>query len=166
MSLGDVYILNGDNRMAQEYYKNALSFEKLGFVGPSWFNLLRLRIISVQVMNNEKHIDLKLLYSYVSQNKIRRIEGTFMRYLSQILLHIDEEHISEAENWIKQAIEADKRNGVMFDLGMDYALYAELFKLKEDRSKAKENLGKALDMLKKCGADGWVGRYEKELAEL
>ena len=52
----------------------------------------------------------------------------------------------------------------MFNLGKDYALYAELFKRKGDRLKAQENLGKAIEIFKECGADGWVEKYEKELA--
>ena len=32
--------------------------------------------------------------------------------------------------------------------------------------KARENLGKAIEILKECGADGWVNKYEKELALL
>jgi hypothetical protein len=55
---------------------------------------------------------------------------------------------------------------MMFQLGKDYALYAELFKRKGDRSRAGENLGKAIEILKECGADGWVEKYEKELAQL
>jgi hypothetical protein len=53
----------------------------------------------------------------------------------------------------------------MFNLGKDYVLYADLFKRKGDRPKAKENLGKAIEILKECGADGWVARYEKELTK-
>ena len=44
----------------------------------------------------------------------------------------------------------------MFELGQDYALYAELFKRKGDQSKAKENLNKTIEIIKECGADGWV----------
>jgi len=164
--LGDVYILTGDHRRAHEYYNNALSYEKLGFVGPSWLNLLRLIITFAKVMNNEKDIDLKSLYSHVSQNKIRRLEGSFRRYLSEILLNIDDDHISEAEDWIKQAIEADKKNGVMFELGIDHAVCAEIFKRKGDKSKAREMLDRAIEIFKKCGADGWIQKYEKELTKL
>ncbi len=53
---------------------------------------------------------------------------------------------------------------MMWHLGRDYALYAELFKRKDDKSKAKENLAKAIEILKECGADGCVEKYEKELA--
>jgi hypothetical protein len=37
---------------------------------------------------------------------------------------------------------------------------------KGDQSKAKENLNKAIDILKECGAEGWVEKYEKELAAI
>jgi tetratricopeptide (TPR) repeat protein len=70
----------------------------------------------------------------------------------------------EAEDWIQRAIEADRRNGTRWYLGRDYALYAELLKRKGDRLKARENLGKAIEILKECGADGWVEKYQKELA--
>ena len=86
------------------------------------------------------------------------------RLLGEILLNMDENHLPEAEDWICQAIEADQRNGMMFHLANDYAIYADLFKRKNDIPKAKENLSKAIGIFKKCGADGWVEKYEKELA--
>ena len=52
----------------------------------------------------------------------------------------------------------------MWNLARNYALYAELFKRKGDLLQASENLGKAIEVLKECGADGWVNKYEKELA--
>lgn len=55
---------------------------------------------------------------------------------------------------------------MMFNLGKDYVLYAELFKRKGDRLKAQESLGKAIEILKECGADGWIEKYEKKLATL
>jgi tetratricopeptide (TPR) repeat protein len=39
-------------------------------------------------------------------------------------------------------------------------------KATEGRLKAQENLGKAVEILKECGADGWVEKYEKELSKL
>ena len=74
--------------------------------------------------------------------------------------------MSEAEKWIHEAIEADRQNGVLFDLAMDLAVAGELYKRRGERSKAKENLNKAIEIFKECGADGWVEKYEKELAAL
>ena len=51
----------------------------------------------------------------------------------------------------------------MWHLGRDYAFYAELFKRKGELAKAKETLNKAIGILQECGADGWVGKYGKEL---
>ena len=53
-----------------------------------------------------------------------------------------------------------------FHLGGDYAVYAEFFKRKGDKEKAKEQLGKAIDIYRECGADGWVTKAEEELAKL
>jgi hypothetical protein len=72
----------------------------------------------------------------------------------------------ESEHWIREAVDADEKNGTRFSLGLDYALYAEFFRRRGDRSKAQETLGRAVDVLRECGADGWVEKYEKELAAL
>ena len=51
-------------------------------------------------------------------------------------------------------------------LGRGYVLYAELFNKKGDRTSAREKLGKAIEILNECGADGWVEKYEKEMTLL
>jgi hypothetical protein len=86
--------------------------------------------------------------------------------VGEILLNIDDKHMSEAEIWIMKAIDADERNGTRWYLANDYALRSKLFKKKGDQSKAKDNLNKAIEIFKECGADGWVEKYEKELAEI
>ena len=89
------------------------------------------------------------------------------RYLGEILLNIDDQHMSEAQHWIEEAIEADDRNGMRFHLGRDYALYAELFKRKGDEVQSQsDQLGKAIEIYKECGADGWVTKAEEELEKL
>ena len=54
----------------------------------------------------------------------------------------------------------------MVQLGHDYTIYAGLLMGKGDRLKAQENLGKATEIFKECGADGRVTIAEKELATL
>ncbi len=51
-------------------------------------------------------------------------------------------------------------------LGQDHAIYAKLCNRKGDLSKAQENLVTAIKIFKECGSDGWVEKFEKELAEL
>ena len=52
------------------------------------------------------------------------------------------------------------------NLARDYLSYADLLTKKGDRLKARENLGKAIETFKGCGADGWVEEAEKDLASL
>ena len=117
-------------------------------------------------MKNERDIDLKSLYDVETGSKLKVSEGWMKRYVGEILLNMDDQHMNEVENWIKNAIKSDENNGMMFNLGRDYVLYTELFKRKGDKQKAKENLSNAIEILKECGADGWVEKYERDLAEL
>jgi len=164
--LGERHFQIGEYQKSKLCYKRGVWYiEQAGF-GPSISNFYKIGLIRAEVMNNEKDIDLESLYGYAEENKVRELDGQIRRYIGEILLNIDDQHLTEAEGWIKKAIEENKRNGMMWNLGRDYALYAELFKRKGDQSKAKENLNKAIEILKECGADGWVKKYEKELAAL
>ena len=117
-------------------------------------------------MNKEKDVNLESLPVHFRNNKVKVIEGWIQRYIGEIFLNVDDQHFSEAEHWIHGAIEADRRNGMMLHLGRDHALYAELFKRKGDRSKFQEHLGKAIELFKDCGADGWLKKAEEEFATL
>jgi hypothetical protein len=57
-------------------------------------------------------------------------------------------------------------HAVPWQLAKDHALYADWFKKKGDIQGAKEQLTKAIDLFRECGADGWVTRTEKTLATL
>ncbi len=163
--LGDTYFEIGEYQKAKDhYYKGILSSEHRRTPPP--FDHHRTALARAKVMNNEMDIDLESLYHYENENKGKWLDGPLKRDIGEILLNIDNQHMDEAEDWIKKAIEADNRNGMIWYLGRDYALYAELFKRKGDQSKARENLNKAIEILKECGADGWVEKYEKELTSL
>ena len=49
---------------------------------------------------------------------------------------------------------------------MDYAVYSDLFKKNGNIDEAQENLSKAIEIFKECGAEGWVEKYEKELVAM
>ena len=88
------------------------------------------------------------------------------RCIGEIYLNIDDQHMSESEAWIMRSIDFDVLHAVPWQLAQDHALYAEWFKKKGDKTGAKEQLTKAIDYFRECGADGWVTRTEKALAEL
>jgi len=107
-----------------------------------------------------------MLLEYEKENKLKLCAGWMPKYLAEILLNMNDYHFADAETWINKAIAADKNNGMLFHLAHDYALYAELFKRKGDYTEAKERLGKAIEIFRKSGGDGWVKKYEEEMASL
>jgi len=162
--LGEIYYELGNYEKSKFHCMNAVSQSKKGGFFPSWINLNEIAVVRSMVMNNEMDVDLEKIYNYISENKIKAYDGWMMRLVGEILLNMDKNQLSEAEKWIRQAIEADQRNGTMSFLAKDYALYADLFKRKNDIPKVKENLTKTIEIFTECGADGWVEKYEKELA--
>ncbi len=162
LTLGETYFEMGDFERSKEHYEKASWVLENNRLWPSWANVGKVGLARSKVMNKEKDVNLESLYAHSRNNKVKVVEGWIQRYIGEILLNIDDQHISEAEHWIQKAIEADQRNRMMFHLGKDYALYAELFKRKGDRLKAQENLGKAIEIFKECGADGWVEKDGKE----
>jgi len=164
--LGRIYFETGDFPSSKEHYEKGSWILDHNRLWPSMANVGKVGSVRSKVLNKEKNIDLESLYVHSRNNKVRAFEGWIQRYIGEILLNVDDQHISESEHWVRKAIEADQRNRMMFQLGKDYALYAELFKRKGDRSKARENLGKTIEIFKECGADGWVEKAEKELAAI
>ena len=164
--LGEIYFETGDFSGAKENYEKASLVLENNRLLPSWVGLGKVGLARSKVMNKERDVDLECLYSHFRNNRSKLVEGWIQRHIGEILLNNDDQHLSESEHWIQKAIEADQRNRMMFHMGKDYVVYGELLKRKGDRSKARENLGKAIEIFRECGADGWVEKYEKELDNL
>ena len=162
--LGEIYFEIGEYQESKDHYTKSIQLLEQNRILPSFVSLSKMCLSRATVKNNEKDIVLESLFSFENKNRHGWFNGTMPKYIGEILLTIDDYHIPESEDWIKKAIEADRTNGMMFHLAQDYALYAEWFKSKDDRLKAKENLNKAIEIFKECGADGWVEKYEKDLA--
>jgi class 3 adenylate cyclase/tetratricopeptide (TPR) repeat protein len=166
LHLGEIHYETRNYQKSKGHYEKAAWLIEKTKYGPSYMGLRRIALARAKVMNNEKGIDLESLYNDAKVVRLKIYEGIIQRYIAEILLNIDDQHVNEAEEWTEKAIEADKRNGMMWYLARDYALSAELFNRKGDLPKAKENLSKAVEIFKECCADGWVEKYEKELATL
>ena len=164
--LGETYFDWGQYQNSQYYFNKSIALLEQSRVWPSLIKLIKILLASAKVMDNGMTIDLHFLFECAEQSRMKLCDSRMARAIGDILLNIDDDHITEAEHWIQKAIEADQRNRMMFHLGKDYALYAELFKRKGDRLKAQENLGKAIEIFKECGADGWVEKAEEELAKI
>jgi class 3 adenylate cyclase/tetratricopeptide (TPR) repeat protein len=161
--LSAIYLDMGEYETSQKFIKRVFSFKHHA---PSWLIRAKILLALAKVMNNEKDMNLNEIFKWYEEIKIKWIKGIVLNHIGKILLNIDDQHFSEAEDWIKRAIETNQKYGMMWNLAQDYALYADLFKRKSDLQKAQENLTKAIEIFSECGADGWVEKYEKELAVL
>jgi tetratricopeptide (TPR) repeat protein len=160
----ETYFDRGEYQKSLDHYEKAISLLKHGRLWPSLANLFKIALVRAKVMSDDKDVHLESLYDRAARNKMQFCDGMTARLIGEILLNVDDKHISEAEDWIKKAIEADRRNGMIWwHLARDYVLYVDLFKRKGDLIKARENLLKAIETFKECGADGWVKKCEKEL---
>jgi tetratricopeptide (TPR) repeat protein len=164
--LGETYLNMSKHVEAREAFERGISLLEQQKLRPSLLNLGRLELALAKILGGDVDIDLEPLYRYQAANKTKSLEGYMRRYLSAIVFNVDVKRLSEAEDWIKKAIEDDSRNGSRFSLALDFAHYAELCKRKGDPAMAKENLSKAIEIFKECGADGWVKKYEEALAAI
>ncbi len=165
-TLGEACFEMGEYFEARDHHEKAVHVLERSRLLPSWVNLNTIAAARAALCGGEKDLDVKSMYTLVDENKTKIYGGLIRRYVGEILLNIGDQHFSEAQHWIEEAIEADERNGMRFHLGRDYAVYAELFKRKGDRVGAKEQLGKAIEIYRECGADGWVTKAEEELARM
>jgi tetratricopeptide (TPR) repeat protein len=164
--LGIIYSEMGIFSKSKESLQNGITVFAENDLNPSLVNFGKVALMRTKVMNKEKDIDWDFLGLSVSNNKFKAWETLLFKYLGDIFLHVDDGHVSEAEHWYRKAIEKGEKDRMIHDVGMTYASYSELFRRKGDHPKAREQLGNAIEILKECGADGWVAKYEKELALL
>jgi tetratricopeptide (TPR) repeat protein len=162
--LGHTYSEIEDYRNSKHHFGKALSIGQQAEKVPSEINFFKTAVSRANALGKKNKIDPERLSSYVADNKLKHYEGWIQRNIAEIILEIDNDNLSEAQRWIEKAIEADKNNGMMWHLAMDYASYAEVCKRRGDQSKAREKLSIAIEIFEKCGADGWVDKYERDMA--
>jgi tetratricopeptide (TPR) repeat protein len=173
-SLANTYLgyTYGDTReyeKAKEHLKKSISiFEDLR-VYPSWLNVFKLFLVKAKILNHESDIDLNELNNLIvshENNKLALSESQGTRCIGEIYLNLDDQHMAEAEAWIRRAMEVNTKYSTNWELARDYALYADWYKKKGDVSKAREQLTRAIELFRECGADGWVTITEEKLAGL
>ncbi|UCF86082.1 MAG: AAA family ATPase, partial [Desulfobacteraceae bacterium] len=167
-SLGEIYNDMMEYSKARNYWNRSKEiFKKLKF-HHIFSEDADLAIIKSTVMEGKQDIDLHKLskMSYeIDRVGYKRRGGLAKRRIAEILLHLHKDRTSEAEKWIIDAIEEEDKNGAMWKLARDYSFYSELLRQKGEMKKAKHYLGLAISTMKECGADGWVEKYDRGLAE-
>jgi tetratricopeptide (TPR) repeat protein len=166
ISLAETYFAMKAYRKSSSAFSQALRLYESGRMQPSSVRAAKLGAVRCGVLLGERDVDLESLRVVPEKNRFKLLEGSTSRMLGDILLNLGGSQLAESERWMQKAIEADSGNGMKFNLGMDHALYGELFAHRGYRDRAREQFGKAAEVMRGCGADGWVEKYRKEMALL
>jgi tetratricopeptide (TPR) repeat protein len=167
--LGWTYHDMGNYDKAKTYHQQCDSILEDARFLPSWLNCQKLLVKMNRIFIGEGDIDnhtLDELMKGHEKNMLAMAKSMGSRCIGEIFLHMDDHHMQEAETWIRRSIDFDTMHAVPWQLAKDHVLYADWFKKKGDIQGAKEQLTKAIDLFRECGADGWVEKYERELAAL
>ncbi|MCF8025632.1 MAG: AAA family ATPase [Desulfobacteraceae bacterium] len=135
----------------------------------SWANVHKLFMAKVHILNKDKEVDLHEVESLIASHEKSRLaacEAAGALLIAEIYMHIDDHHLIEAESWINRAIGFNTKYDTKWELARDHVVYAEWFFKGGDVAKTRQQLTTAIGLFGKCGADGWVEKYEKELATL
>jgi len=181
---GWFWLLKGDGKKAIEHVKNSIqSFEAADYpmmLGLSWSLLGYGYYYLGDLETARKHCQKGL---EIHPEQIRRAEELILKGM-EIMRELDlKPYLALGYSWLgecfenagqkdkavenlKTAEEMFKEMGTYYYLARTHAIYADLYKKEGDKSKAKENMNKAIEIFNECGADGWVKKYEEELASL
>jgi hypothetical protein len=94
------------------------------------------------------------------------IKGQLYYLISQVLITHYPNQVDDAETLLIHAITNNENYGIRFNIAQCYAALSELHYKKGDDVSAKHHLNRAIEIMQECGADGWVERYRKSLAEI
>ncbi|MDX2420710.1 MAG: hypothetical protein QNL45_06540, partial [Nitrospirota bacterium] len=164
--LADTYFEMKEYHKSRECWTKTIQCMQEARIQPSALGRAKLAMARIGVMIGEKDVELAPLRQIAEREKIKSYEGWVCGHMGEILLNLGSSHFAEAEKWIQKSIDMDARNGMKTKLGLNHALYGEFFKRQGDKIKAQNEIGKATEILRECGADGWVKKFEKELDAL
>jgi class 3 adenylate cyclase/tetratricopeptide (TPR) repeat protein len=162
--LGEIFFDLGSYEKAKTYYAKAILILEENKMFPSWTNLNRLAFARARARHGEKDIDPRPFSDYVAVNKIRLCEGPIARYIGEILLSVGDQNAPKAEAWVRKAISADRRNGLMLNLGRDLRFQAELLLRRQEKDAALKAMTRSKEIFERCSASRDLQETERVLA--
>jgi len=166
LCLGLVHFESGDFQRSIDSHQESISLFRSANIFPSFINFNEAAIMRGKIMNGERDVDFDELPKYEARNRFRIYEVWIPALIAEVLLTLGDVESSQAERWITKALEADRRNGMQWNLGKDHLLYAHLCKCQDRREKEKEHLSAGLRLFEECGAEGDAARTKEALSLL
>ncbi|MEJ2587071.1 MAG: adenylate/guanylate cyclase domain-containing protein [Deltaproteobacteria bacterium] len=164
--LGDTYFSLGEIKKSKKHLANAVWLLKSNDFYPSFMRVCELALARVMAFNKEEIPNLDSLSAYADKNNIMLFGGRMRRYVAEVMLYLNDSDMRKADKLIQEAIAVDSQNKNFYDLPQDLAVSAKIHRRMGDQSTVKAALSESVRIYRECGADGWVEKYEKELASL
>ena len=120
----------------------------------------------LDVLKKEADFDSREAIQLFEQLDFSMVRSGVASAITMIILNNPDIANCEAEFWIKKSFEIDTKADLKIRMAFTHWHYSKFFIQENNLPQAQEQMNKAIDTMKECGADGWVERYEKELAEL
>jgi len=164
--LGEIFLLKKAYKKSWPYFEKAFQAAER-YQSPETILLCEIQMAKARVLSGQE-IDINELIRSFDNTKMPMVlnKAYSVNTIGEILLFLEDRSADETKEWILKAIEVNTSNGVRFFRGRSYHLYSEFYQKQNNLPQAREQMNKAIDIMKECGADGWVDRYEKELADL
>jgi len=163
LCLGLVHFETGHYLDSINCHKESISLFKNANIFPSFANFNEIAILRAKLFDRGGEFDLTALSEYEKRNRLKIYEGWIPGVIGEILLHRGDDFLPRGRDWILKAIEADKKNGMRWNLGRDYLLDARFLKRQGERTESKNRLAEALALFEESGAEGDLKRARAEL---
>ena len=137
--LGYAYADTGDFIAALGHYEEAARLRKRSRTFLSMVHLSQIAAVSARVMTGVKEVDLRSLRELVAETRLRLYQGIMARFLGEIMLHMPDRDLDEAEHWIRTAENAHEQCGMIWNLARDQALHGELLQKRGDVAGARRD---------------------------
>ena len=161
--LCETYTELGDYEKAIFHVEKAVKLAIAGGLSAFWVDSCRLWNNIVKILNQSLDFDLSALNKLYQGISVNVLKALIQPYIAKVLIKTEPPQYDDAEVWIKRSIATNEKYGTKTFSWKPYVVYSEFFQRRNNLPQASEQMTKAIDIMKECGADGWVDRYEKEL---
>ena len=159
--LGESHFAMGQYGRAQSFFESAIWFLQNNIWFPSFLNFNRIALAHTQLHHRSQEIHLKPLCRHATHNRLKLFAGQAQRKIGHILMiQSGRRQLAKAEKWIRGAIEANRRNGVQFELGQDHVLLAAYYQRRGNRDRARQCLKEARELFRACEVEVWIKHSE------
>jgi hypothetical protein len=157
-----LYSDTGDYQKASNYFTRGIASLNDSKIFPSMINIFEVAQARERVLHGDHNVRVEELMAYRKSIRFKAFHGLVTRHIGEILLHLGDRHLVDAEHWLHDAVRVDTENGMRWFVGGHHRVLAELHRRNGDEAKAADSLQTAINTFKDCGARSWATRIERQ----